>query len=181
MLISLSSGAILGGLFLIIIAFVDNKKSFISIALILIILISGLYYFNIGPSQNVFDRVYRRISTVGQSDDDNLAGRGYDRFIVHPEYVFLGAGERPGRDFDVTLGSEFHSGWGVILFSYGLPGFFMVALFFIFIFQEVGLKSFSYLIPTAFYGLTHQHLRFTLFWLLIAFILTTKIDINEVK
>jgi hypothetical protein len=94
--------------------------------------------------------------------------RGYDRFWIHPEYVLIGAGEGYYKRFESWHSGEMHSGFGTMLFSYGILGF---SLFVIFIKKvsrrnlKINLLSLS---PIFLYNLTHLGLRDSLFWMLFA-------------
>ncbi len=100
-----------------------------------------------------------------KTEDDNVAGRGYDRIINHPEYLILGAGEGAHHRFGSPL--EIHSGLGAILFSYGIMGFTIFGLFILTIYQRAHWALWIILFAVMGYGLTHQHVRFTGFWLLM--------------
>jgi hypothetical protein len=91
--------------------------------------------------------------------------RGYDRIVNHPEFWFFGAGEGSFQRFESVLGGEIHSSWGTIFFSYGLIGTLLFLLFFLNVFKYK--KNFFYFMPIFFYGLTHQGLRSTQFWILL--------------
>jgi hypothetical protein len=107
--------------------------------------------------------------------------RGYDRFWIHPEYILYGAGEGRFDRFDSYHQMELHSGFGTILFSYGILGF---LLFFIFFFKVLKKRLLFYLVlltPVLFYNLTHQGLRTTLFWALLASIYLVSSNENKIK
>lgn len=96
--------------------------------------------------------------------------RGYDRFWLHPEYIFFGAGEGKYDRFDSWHSLEIHSGFGTVLFSYGIFG---LILFSNFIFKVISNNLFSnilLLLPVIIYNATHQGLRFSLLWALLAII-----------
>jgi hypothetical protein len=102
--------------------------------------------------------------------------RGYDRFWIHPEYVFYGAGEGRYDRFNSYHELEMHSGFGTVLFSYGILG---MILFIIIIFKAIEkdkLFNFMLLLPVLIYNVTHQGFRHPLFWALLAaiYIVTQK-------
>jgi hypothetical protein len=103
---------------------------------------------------------------------DTPEKRGYDRIANHPQYLFLGAGEGAYDRFESELyGSELHSSFGTLLFCYGIPGTILFGRALFLIFARAGLRSALLLLPAFLFGLTHQGLRFSLFWVLLAFLL----------
>ena len=98
--------------------------------------------------------------------DDSLEGRGYDRIWKYPEYLVFGAGEGADDRFGWT--AEIHSTFAMVLFCYGIPGSFLFLAFFYELFCLAGWQYFKFLLPALLYGLTHQGLRFTEFWILMA-------------
>ena len=112
------------------------------------------------------ESVMDRISNIGEQQDDNLTGRGYDRIWKWPEYLVFGAGEGALWRFYTKL--EVHSTFGTLLFSYGIPGFGLFCLLVYRIFQQGGLASLVALAPAFLFGLTHQGLRQSMLWALFA-------------
>lgn len=104
-----------------------------------------------------------------ESETSQFDERQYNRIIDYYEYTIFGAGEgylsrfNVGREF--TL--EIHSSLGTMLFSYGVPGFGLFMLFLFNVYRRLPLSLSIYLMPSLLYGVTHQGLRFTLFWGLI--------------
>lgn len=118
-------------------------------------------------NQPILQDLATRLATIGHQQDDSLAGRGYTRIWNHPEYLLFGAGEYglvrfPGED------RELHSTLGTLLFSYGAVGFSLFAMIMLRLLRRAGLSNFLYLAPAFAYGLTHQGLRFSLLWILMA-------------
>lgn len=123
-------------------------------------------------SQNkTIDRAVDRLGTIGQQNDDSLQGRGYDRIWRYSEYLILGAGEGAYHRFTIDgRNKELHSGIATLLFSYGIAG---TALFSAFIFLIFNRKSWYLLFFFALlmaYGVTHQNIRFTHFWIFLALV-----------
>lgn len=149
--------------------FLFGSKSNVGSKLIAIIfcgllVISGVFLVN----DQVIDRLEARFSNFGaQQQDDSLEGRAYDRLVKFPEYLVLGAAEglRLGR---FGGGNEIHSLFATVLFSYGLVGLGLLLVFLIRLFRLVGVKNFSYLVPVAFYNLTHNGIRSPLLWMILA-------------
>jgi hypothetical protein len=122
---------------------------------------------------NNYINLVNRMSQINRTSDDTLLGRGYGRILSHPEFIFLGAGEGllPSEDpryDDPSLDLEIHSTFGTLLFSYGILG---LTLFLIFLYLSVrggSLYTAMPLMSLCLYGLTHQGLRFTPFWIVLA-------------
>lgn len=116
--------------------------------------------------------VVERLDSIGKQQDDSVAGRGYDRLWTYPGYLFFGAGEGAYERFEATgKDMELHSTWGTVLFCYGIAG--LLALFSILwtAFRYAPWRHLLYFVPVALYGLTHQGLRFSLFWIFCGLVL----------
>ncbi|MGI6455395.1 MAG: hypothetical protein ACOX5R_07180 [bacterium] len=120
-----------------------------------------------------------RIQDIGHSGDDSLQGRGFDRIINHSNYLLFGAGEGVYDRFDSYISGELHSTWGTLLFSYGIFGFLLYLFGLIKIVKTSGASAGLYLLPSIFYGFTHQGLRFTSFWILLSVIFVIRMSINK--
>jgi hypothetical protein len=118
-----------------------------------------------------------RLSNIGADSDDNLIARGYGALLNPDLRIFYGWGEgytlegHPGATPEHGL--EVHSTFGGVLIGYGLFGFIIFAAFFIHLVARVSSKvgvKFAIIIflPTFFYGLTHNGIRFTIFWIFLA-------------
>lgn len=163
--LSLSKAALLGVALMLVLTLLDRP------GVLILVLIACLTFVMYTESGNrVLRNVMFRMDTFGIDADDSLAGRGYDRIWNHPEYIVLGAGEGAVDRFNTRLkGGELHSTWGTVLFSYGLIG---LGLFLNFLRRlwKLSGKYFLYTVPAWIYGLTHQGLRFTTLWLLLALV-----------
>ena len=111
-----------------------------------------------------------RMQTLGETEDDNLEGRGYDRIWLNPEYLILGAGEGEYSRFDSILNLEMHSLFANILFSYGIIGFILFMGFLYQVFRKAPWPHWLYFSSIVFYGLAHQGLRFSFFWVFLALV-----------
>lgn len=135
--------------------------------------------FVTNPFESAMERSRNRIQndqTLGFFEE-----RGYDRLVHNPEYLILGAGEgRYQRFADTTaIGThELHSSIGTLLFCYGVVGLSLFLAFLVKVVRGSGIRRTLLLLPPAAYGLTHQGLRFTLFWVLLAFVVMLN-DLDE--
>lgn len=115
--------------------------------------------------------VYSNVVKRWEKDkgDETPEARGYGRMIDHPQYLIFGAGEGFHQRFRAD-GSEFHSSWGVLLFHYGAVGSVLFLAFMVAVFHRAAWGQILLMGPIAFYGLTHQGLRFTLFWIFLGIV-----------
>lgn len=114
-----------------------------------------------------------------ETDESNsfFEERGYDRIVANKEYWLFGAGEGGYRRFKETtvIGShELHSSAGTIFFCYGIIGTILFVQFAWAVVRGGRFKYILILLPAAAYGLTHQGLRFTLLWVLLAMFVALK-------
>jgi hypothetical protein len=126
------------------------------------------------------DALQHRLDSVGQQDDDTAEGRGYDRIVEHPQYLIFGSGEGDYQRWYSTEGrdKEIHSSFGSMLFCYGAIGFILFSAGIALILGN-SLASWLYCVPLMLYGVTHNGLRFTSFWLFIAFAFCMAIAVRE--
>jgi hypothetical protein len=168
---SLSKGAMISVALLCLLHFIKKPK------LLVIGLLALAPAYLVVENSMLFDRVSHRLHSIGEQRDDNLSSRGYFRIVENPQYVLLGAGEGalyrfvgPRERLMIADYPEIHSTFGTILFSYGLVGAatFGAAIWCLYRLSSGGL--FLHLLPAFLYGLTHQGLRFSFLWLLLAVI-----------
>lgn len=121
-----------------------------------------------------------RLNNIGEEGDDSAEGRGYDRIMNNPEYILLGAGEGAFWRFSRKPNMELHSGLGTILFSYGVLGF---GLFFWFVYCLLRKAPWHYYAMVGvvlLFGVAHQNIRFTHFWVFLALIYATKSPVTRI-
>ena len=169
---SLSKSALISIAILCLLHFIKTPK------LILLGLVALVpVYFLMGDSM-LAERVTGRLQGIGEQQDDTLTSRGYVRILQNPEYALVGAGEGaeyrfsdPGIGEHVDVDHEIHSTFGTIVFSYGIIGTIAFAVAVWCLYKMSYRGSFLYLFPPFLYGLTHQGLRFSFLWLLMAAII----------
>jgi hypothetical protein len=120
--------------------------------------------FDLDISQSVRGRFAEKAKSVV----DEYHYRGYDRIVNHPEYLLLGAGEGAYWRFHSEHPGELHSSLGTMLFCYGAVGLALFGRVFWLLARDCGVRSLLYFAPVAAYGLTHNGLRQTEFWLMFA-------------
>jgi hypothetical protein len=166
-----SSKAALGATAILVIVGLLSNPRFVVVSTLaaLLILVSS------DKVNEAIDRTRDRLA------NDQTAGffeeRGYDRILNHKEHWFFGAGEGGYRRFKDTtvIGShELHSSGGTIFFSYGIIGSGLFALFCWRVVRRARTRYILMLLPAIAFGLTHQGLRFTLLWVLLALFIALK-------
>jgi hypothetical protein len=167
--ISQCRAALLALAVLAVVAFLDRP-----VRLLVAVGALGAIYSLVTLNPTVLGKGEERLVVEGRYD--SMEARGYDRILNHPEYVLFGAGEGAYNRFRSTLfGSEIHSAFGTLLFSYGIPGLliFCSALLLI---AAKDAKTAMYLVPTFVFVTAHHGLRFAFFWTVMAFICCLAID-----
>ncbi|NQZ14865.1 MAG: hypothetical protein HRT94_08610 [Alphaproteobacteria bacterium] len=119
-----------------------------------------------------------RINNIGTESDDSASGRGYDRIIKYPHYILYGAGEGAFSRFGVGA-QELHSGLGTILFSYGITGFVFFMMFIYAVFYRLPKQYYLLLGLIFLFGIPHQNIRFTYFWIFLGIAHTHHLYFNS--
>ncbi|MDX2065975.1 MAG: hypothetical protein SFX74_09560 [Fimbriimonadaceae bacterium] len=159
--ISLSKAAMVGAAILILLIGLTQPKVVGQFALMVLAVLV------IAP--NIVGAIVKaeaRLSTVGRSNDDSAEGRGYDRITRNPHYLAFGSAEGAYNRFGLH-GQELHSTYGTIIFAYGIPGTALLVTFLYLLFKGQGWSAYP-IFPVATYGITHNGMRFTLLWCLLA-------------
>ena len=171
-LISASKAAVGGALFLTVYYLFDARilKGY---GLIAVFIIFGASYYFVFKNEKGVNQAAYVLERVDQgAKDRNVTEweyRGYDRINNHPYYLILGSGEGMYQRFKTYIKKhEMHSTFGNLLFSYGIPGFFLFLAFFFSLFKGLKLKTSAYIVPVVLYSFTHMGLRFTPLWILFA-------------
>ncbi|MEM9469048.1 MAG: hypothetical protein AAF988_02690, partial [Pseudomonadota bacterium] len=121
--------------------------------------------------------VTARLDNIGSESDDSASGRGYDRIIKYPHFIIYGAGEGAFSRFGIGA-QELHSGLGTILFSYGITGFVFFMMFISAVFYKAPKQYYLLLGLVFLFGIPHQNIRFTYFWIFLGMVHTHHIYYN---
>lgn len=151
------------------------KKMLFKIAAITLIVLAlyWLFYSDsdiINNNRTLYLTRYR-ILHLAEENDSNLAeGRGYGRVSELGIHLLWGMGEGAYSRFTVKHNSEVHSTFISLLVSYGIIGFFSYVFFFIKCIKKNGstLRNIALLSGVFFYSLSHNGIRNTLLWILLA-------------
>jgi hypothetical protein len=170
-ILTLSKAAILA-LFLCIMFAIKPFNYKYSKLVILILICSLLLFLSIGFLKISETVVYDRLINLPYESDSSLEVRGYFVYLKsNLTQSFFGMG--PKNVFINHNGNEVHSTLAMILSSYGLIGLLIFAsltLFWILdIKQKYGMSGVICVCgPPLLYGLTHNGIRFSFFWILFA-------------
>jgi hypothetical protein len=163
--VSLSKSAMLSIVLLLLFGGMQRASTVVMVGSVLMSIIVWGFF------EDRVEQVTLRFMTLGNDDDDNLAGRGYDRIWMHPEMLILGGGEGAVWRWESFLATgEIHSSWGTVLFSYGIPGTLLMLTFLGRLSFRLGLVSLVPMLAITAYGVTHMGLRFVPLWVLFGLI-----------
>jgi hypothetical protein len=106
-----------------------------------------------------------------------LEERGYDRITQYPQFWVLGSGEGDYKRFEETtvIGEhELHSSMATLFFCYGGVGVAMFTWFMWLVVKRGGPRTYLIVGPAFAFGMTHQGLRASLLWVLLAVVVALK-------
>lgn len=172
-LLSQSRVVILGVIYLIIFLLLKETYPFTKKSLTAIVLVIGAFvlFLNTNFVEDKLDSIKVRSAKRTTTLDNEVSTRGFDRIYKYPAYLLFGAGEGADHRFNPINNKELHSGFGTILFSFGILG---LTLFLLFLFQIIKI-NFIYnlllLFPVFLYNMVHHGFRTTMFWILLVFVL----------
>ncbi|GAB3805670.1 hypothetical protein [Virgibacillus kimchii] len=176
-LISLSSAAILSGLILFgvgliyyfITKFNLKQKNIILVILVLLTMVQvHALVTDTQYSFNIIDDVQNRFESKTYDAESTFTERRYDRILENPQYWFTGAGQGGLQRF--SEGLEIHASIPSFFFYYGILGLILLLVLFYNLIGKVTFITLLVLVTIHFYGLTHQGLRQSMFWILLAVI-----------
>jgi len=175
-LLSASRAALVSAGILMMVAVLNRFRT-----LIVIGLISAFFVFVTNPFEAAIERSHTRIA-----NDQSLGlleERGYDRIIDNLEYLIVGAGEGGYDRYYYTSAikaHEIHSSGGTLIFCYGIVGTSFFIAFLWHVMRGSTWKRLLLLAPATAYGLSHQGLRFTSLWVLLAIVvMLNELDARE--
>jgi hypothetical protein len=153
----------------------ERKLKVAAIAIVLVV--SPIIVLETGAvgeflSQGTAGAVIARMENIGGQRDDSLAGRGYDRIWLYPEYLIFGAGEGAYDRFDRSqaAGQEIHSSVGTMFFCYGILGSALFCVVLYVVLRQARWRDIVYFSTVSLYGFTHQGLRTTTLWVFLGLI-----------
>lgn len=184
-LVSLSKAAILSMLGLFMFFLITRSRNIrlkkqLRMTMLTVTVLLGIIYNTTTVIQNnqLYNSVQDRLNSIGQAEDDSLDGRGYYRITDYPEYWIFGAGEGHYSRFGNIVG-EFHSTLGNVQVSYGLFGSLLFIIFILMALKNDRYQSWYILFFLMTYGLTHNGIRDSSFWILLALMAVNKSAFKE--
>lgn len=111
-------------------------------------------------------RFERRIS-IAEAKIDDIEGRGFDRLLDYPDFIFFGMGEGAIWRFEGAV-HEIHNTLLTVLFSYGPIGLLLFLGVLISAIWKRPIYFSACMTAIMIYGITHNGIRFTVFWMFLA-------------
>jgi hypothetical protein len=169
--LSASRASLAGVLVLLMVLVFSNPRTIVIGSLIGLALV-----FAGGPLSRAIDEAEYRTTTQHNTNLSFAEERGYDRLWTYPEYLVLGAGEGEYERFTPPgeRPRELHSSFGAMVFSYGVVGTILFAIFFFRVVRGAPLRLAVLIVPALAYTIAHQGLRFTMFWVVLAVFVVLK-------
>lgn len=171
-ILSLSKAAIISNFLVVLFVMipVGHKKSIIFLLAIIPFVLYFVYSF---LENGLFDGFLfvDRLAGMMDESDSSFAERGYFAFLNgNPMQIVFGMGN---ANIEKIVTHEVHSTLGSVINSYGIVGLilFMGVLYIWWrvLFSAFGLiPSILLFTPAMMYGISHNGIRFTIFWLLVA-------------
>lgn len=169
-----SFSVLIGGCFFLIMYGISiDKKEYIKHVLLLLLPILLLISIKYTEVQDEYHRITARFENPQQRLDSSITDRGYDRIVNDPYYFFYGAGEGMYERFVpvATLRpQEIHNTFLSVFFSYGVLGGILFLLFLFRVFKNLPFSLLILILPVIVYNLFHNGIRFSITWVLIAYI-----------
>lgn len=172
---SLSKAAILANIIVlpfVFYALYKRSKMVLKIITVIILVIGGIYAFKLEQA-GAFESLqfYNRILNIQNENDSSAESRGYFAFLeANDLQIITGMG---AQNVLKVVGHEVHSTVGAVFNLYGLAGLlFFLWFYFIWIAKikhTMGLNGVIIILgPPFLYGLTHNGIRFSIFWVTVS-------------
>ncbi|WP_416137941.1 hypothetical protein ACM26W_15860 [Halomonas sp. HK25] len=171
-ILAASSLAALGGGVLVVVGWAMANATrvwhFARLLLVVPLLLVVVMLVNLHSEGQIAHNLQSRMDRAPTKVEGMYEERRFDRLSQFPEYAILGAGEGERRRFIPYHRNEIHSSFVNMLFAYGVPG---LGLFLLVIFAALSRTPLYVWVGVSgplFYSVTHNGLRSTLFWLVLA-------------
>jgi hypothetical protein len=146
-----------------------------------LLVIAGALHHGVAlPDNERIDLLRQRVDRDVPEPDDTLMGRGYTTILEHPSLLPFGAAE--GNFGALTRGEhgafqpgELHSTLGAVLMGYGIVGLTLFLGLLLAVARSGGLLASLWMLPGLTYGLAHQGLRFSPFWIMLACVASARL------
>lgn len=144
-----------------------RKVNFMVFLVCASVIVAASYKPELFGDNLLFTEVQDRVSNIGKDTDDSLSIRGYDRISNYPQYWIFGAGEGAYERFN-NVTYEFHSTLGTVQVSYGILGLLQFLFILYYVLKKNEFKGWYILACLLIYGLAHNGLRNSMFWMLLS-------------
>lgn len=175
-LASLSNAAIISWFILFFLFLVSKtknkrlKRNVIGVTVIILLSVILVYNFSeLFHKSDLFQSVIMRLNTTESKLSQSSDVRGYFRITEFPQFWAFGAGEGAFYRFRGSI-LEFHSTLGNIQVSYGVVGSLLFICFVIKSLKNDMYRSLYVFASIMAYGLTHNGIRNSMLWILLALI-----------
>lgn len=174
-ILSLSKSAIILTIILLMFQIINtyisnmNTSQILKITFILFLSI-GTIYLNADKitESKVYKNVEERITSIDVNTKSNFEERRYNRIIDNKKYWVFGAGE--GAFQERFNSGEIHSTFFSFFFNYGIIGTIILITLVVFLLKNSKKEEIFLFFILVIYGLTHNGIRQSLFWVLLALI-----------
>lgn len=160
----------------------------LALRVFLLLAVFGVVYFflysqsSLITSNRTLSFMRSRILNLSKEKDSSLGtGRGYYRVFEMGENYLWGVGEGGYNRFEALKGKEVHSTFVSIFVSYGVIGSLLFLLLFMRLLFRPGhvRRNLCGLLGIALYSLTHNGIRNTLLWIVLAILYLESMDQNQ--
>lgn len=194
-ILSLSKAAFISATIEIVLCtlFLERRKTLRVIAMrvtiIFIIAISAYLFFFSDTLSSVADlsalgKMRSRLFDMVHENDSGLGeGRGYDRILEMGSFFICGMGEGNFSRFSVMHGGEVHSTYASLIVSYGVIGIILysIVLAKVIVKRNLTMRNIALLSGCFLYSISHNGVRNTLVWILLASIVIFNMPTNRME
>ena len=163
------------GSLLLLTSYVVVREGLLSVRSLVALFIAVAIFFTvllerIVNNEYFIENALYRIGRLDAKTQNIASQRGYSRIWEFPQYTVFGAGEGGRYRWGDKHHHEIHSSIGTVFFSYGVIGFGLFLAFLRSVQYRKGWAGIVLISIPLLYGLTHQGLRTTIFWILLAIV-----------
>jgi len=170
-ILAASSLAAMGGLVLVAVGWamanVTNLRHLVRLGVVVTGVLALLLVIDSHSQSQVRQNLQARLEVAPDKVDRMVEERQFDRLLMFPHYVILGAGEAERQRFAPHDRHEIHSSFVTMLFAYGLPGLVLFLAVLVTAVWHAPLYVWVGLAGPLLYSVTHNGLRTTLFWIVL--------------
>ncbi|QTP57378.1 hypothetical protein HNO53_00765 [Billgrantia antri] len=171
-LLAASSLGAMGGAVLVglgwAVANAGQLRHFARLSLLVPLILVAVLVANLHSEGQVQRNLQARLDRASTKVENMVEERRFDRLTHFPEYAILGAAEGERQRFAPYDGNEIHSSFVGMLFAYGIPGLGLLLAILFMALRRAPFYAWMGMAGPLVYSLSHNGLRTTLFWLVLA-------------